>query len=80
MYNGIGLQTARGSGTSGYVQKNFAFVRQSTQKFAYKTEEELAAEEARAFKEPNIGILDHERKRRIELKCMELEEALQDNK
>lgn len=22
MYNGIGLQTARGSGTSGYVMKN----------------------------------------------------------
>lgn len=25
MYNGIGLQTARGSGTSGYVQKNLSF-------------------------------------------------------
>jgi len=24
MYNGIGLQTARGSGTSGYVQKNLS--------------------------------------------------------
>lgn len=22
MYNGVGLQTSRGSGTSGYVQKN----------------------------------------------------------
>jgi serine/arginine repetitive matrix protein 2 len=27
MYNGIGLQTARGSGTSGYVQKNLSFVK-----------------------------------------------------
>ena len=25
MYNGIGLQTARGSGTSGYVQKNLSY-------------------------------------------------------
>jgi hypothetical protein len=24
MYNGIGLQTSRGSGTSGYVQKNLS--------------------------------------------------------
>ena len=27
MYNGIGLSTARGSGTNGYVQKNFAFLK-----------------------------------------------------
>ena len=27
MYNGIGLQTVRGSGTNGYVQSNKAFVR-----------------------------------------------------
>ena len=26
-YNGIGLTTARGSGTNGYVQKNYAAVR-----------------------------------------------------
>ena len=24
MYNGIGLQTPRGSGTSGYIQKNLS--------------------------------------------------------
>jgi len=24
MYNGIGLQTARGSGTSGYIQSNIS--------------------------------------------------------
>lgn len=27
MYNGIGLQTPRGSGTSGYVQRNLSFVK-----------------------------------------------------
>jgi hypothetical protein len=27
MYNGIGLQTARGSGTSGYVQKSLAYMK-----------------------------------------------------
>ena len=27
MYNGVGLQTARGSGTSGYVQKNLSHIK-----------------------------------------------------
>jgi hypothetical protein len=27
MYNGIGLQTPRGSGTSGYVQKNLSYIK-----------------------------------------------------
>ncbi len=27
MYGGVGLQTARGSGTNGYVTRNMAFVR-----------------------------------------------------
>jgi len=27
MYNGIGLQTPRGSGTSGYVQRNMAYIK-----------------------------------------------------
>ncbi len=27
MYNNIGLQTARGSGTSGHIQRNLAFAR-----------------------------------------------------
>ena len=26
MYNGIGLATPRGSGTSGFIQKNLAFI------------------------------------------------------
>jgi serine/arginine repetitive matrix protein 2 len=26
MYNGVGLTTARGSGTSGYVQKNLSHI------------------------------------------------------
>merc|ERR1712112_605701 len=34
--------------------------------------------EAAANREPNQGILDHERKRKLEVKCMELEEDLQD--
>lgn len=29
MYNGVGLATARGSGTSGYVQRSLAVVKSS---------------------------------------------------
>ena len=66
MYNGVGLQTARGSGTSGYVQKNLAYVQaQRDHKFDY-------AEQLKKMKEnplpppkpPNKEILDHEERRR----------------
>ncbi len=29
MYNGIGLQTPRGSGTSGYIQRNLSVVKKN---------------------------------------------------
>lgn len=29
MYNGIGLQTPRGSGTSGYIQRNLSIVKKN---------------------------------------------------
>ena len=32
MYNGIGLTTARGSGTNGYVQRNLSLVRNVKEK------------------------------------------------
>lgn len=78
MYNGIGLPTARGSGTNGYVQRNWALVRKTKDKVNYKTEEELEKLEATSNRQPNRDILDHERKRKVEVKCIELEEILED--
>ena len=80
MYNGIGLTTVRGSGTNGYVQRNMSFVRNhKDNKVKYRTEEEIKKAEAlAASKEPNRGIMDHERKRKLEVKCMELEELLRE--
>lgn len=77
MYNGIGLSTARGSGTNGYVQRNWAIVRPK-EKTKYKTEEELEKSDASVNKQPNKEILDHERKRKIEVRCEELRQALED--
>ena len=78
MYNGIGLQTARGSGTNGYVQRNTAFIPKGRDDVKFKTEEDIKRLEASANREPNQGILDHERKRKLEVKCMELEEVLEE--
>lgn len=79
MYNGIGLQTPRGSGTNGHVQRNWALVRpHNKEKLTYRTEEELAKLDVASYRQPNQEILDHERKRKIELKCVELEEILEE--
>lgn len=78
MYNGIGLQTARGSGTNGYVQRNLAFVKNKKERVDYKTEEELNKLDQGLNKQPNQDILDHERKRKVELKCMEMQELMEE--
>jgi len=79
MYNGIGLKTARGSGTNGHVQRNWALVKPPAHRKddAYRSEDNLAALEASHNKQPNKEILDHERKRRIELKCTEFADILE---
>lgn len=77
MYNGIGLQTARGSGTNGYVQRNLSFVRQGKPKFEPKTEEEFRRFESEYNRPPNEEILEHHRKRKIEVLCLEKEEQLE---
>lgn len=94
MYNGIGLTTPRGrcvffldrsriyhadmdhSGTNGYVMRNLATLRVH----------ETAADRAAAWsvappkhREPDEGILEHERKRKVEVKCLELQLQLEDD-
>lgn len=65
MYNGIGLTTARGSGTNGYVQRNMAFVKDRPRQ-QYNTERTQPVQ-----KKPNEEILEHERKRQLEVKVLE---------
>lgn len=78
MYNGIGLQTPRGSGTNGYVQRNWAAVRPAEKSKTYKTEQELAALDIANTRQPNKEILDHEKKRKIELRCAEFADILEE--
>lgn len=77
MYNGIGLATVRGSGTNGYVQKNMSHVSRSRiaeRKDTHKPQD-FAMKEPRA---PNMEIIEHNRKREVELKVMRLHATLED--
>ena len=74
MYNGIGLQTARGSGTNGYVQKNMSFVNHKP-KVDYKSFDEM---KPAVHRKPNKDILEHEAKRLVEVKLLEYRDKLED--
>ncbi|XP_067651386.1 serine/arginine repetitive matrix protein 2-like isoform X2 [Haliotis asinina] len=78
MYNGIGLTTPRGSGTNGFVQRNLSFVRKHKDRVDYKSEEEIRKLDQSLLKQPNQDILEHERKRKVELKCMEMHELMEE--
>ncbi|CAN6671931.1 hypothetical protein TRVA0_045S00694 [Trichomonascus vanleenenianus] len=86
-YNGIGLPTARGTGTSGHIQKS-----KSSNAYNYAVNYEWRQQQERErrrdtqkFATTNVSdrkvdkeILQHERDREIEVKCMELEVELED--
>lgn len=72
MYNGIGLLTPRGSGTSGYVQTNKFNLRGRPQG-AFKEETAVAT----ANVKPDKGILEHNRKRQLELDLLKLADDLE---
>ncbi|XVF24565.1 hypothetical protein REPUB_Repub13aG0139100 [Reevesia pubescens] len=78
MYNGIGLTTPRGSGTNGYIQNNKFFVKPKTNRVTDATKPFEAGQGTAGLttKKPNKDILDHDRKRQIELKLVILEDKL----
>ncbi|XP_039053911.1 uncharacterized protein DDB_G0283697-like isoform X2 [Hibiscus syriacus] len=78
MYNGIGLTTPRGSGTNGYIQSNKFFVKPKTNRVTDSTRP-FEADQGTAgltTREPNKEILEHDRKRQIELRLVVLEDKL----
>lgn len=86
-YNGIGLSTVRGSGTSGYVQSNSANrgVYRSGKYEHRREEEEKARYNENKLKLTSVSdrnvdldLVDHEKKRRIEVKVFELQVELED--
>lgn len=81
MYNGIGLDTTRGSGTNGYVQRNLSHIRtdrkDNRQTYDYNDSSVIGGFESSLVKKPNKDILEHDRKRQVELKCVELQDSLE---
>jgi len=78
MYNNIGLNSVRGSGTSGYVQKNVAAVPKHRQNLSW--EASLERDERIAQRKPvqhvaDREILEHERKKKVEIALLEWAEA-----
>ncbi|KAJ6151016.1 mRNA splicing factor [Penicillium chermesinum] len=72
MSSNVGLSTPRGSGTSGYVQRNSAFIKPRAQGYG-------APYPPQAPKDPpSNSILEHDRRRAIEVRVMEERERLEE--
>jgi hypothetical protein len=72
----VGLSTPRGSGTSGYVQRNLSNMRPRERERGAP----YSLEEHKSYKQrkPDKEILEHERKRKIEVKLFELRDKLEE--
>jgi serine/arginine repetitive matrix protein 2 len=73
MYNGIGLLSVRGSGTSGYVQTNKFNTRRGPPMRSNHEEKK-----EKVHRGPNMEILEHNKKRALELKLAEYAESLEE--
>ncbi|ODQ79706.1 hypothetical protein BABINDRAFT_161419 [Babjeviella inositovora NRRL Y-12698] len=91
-YNGIGLQTAKGSATNGHVQRNISSIKASHKEDASqghyskrRIHEAASGARSRNVTQSSVNyslsteILDHEKKREIEVKCAELRDRLEDD-
>jgi serine/arginine repetitive matrix protein 2 len=81
MYNGIGLPTPRGSGTSGYIQKNLSHLKPRRTDFGKTELLESENDQGRLsqpikLRKPNADLLDHERRRQVEIKLIDFVEKL----
>lgn len=81
MSSNVGLSTPRGSGTSGYVQRNSAFLKPRNAGYGAPyppiATEDKGSSSFRQRK-PDQQILDHDRKRAIELQVLEERERLEE--
>ncbi|XP_003571540.1 pre-mRNA-splicing factor CWC21 [Brachypodium distachyon] len=76
MYNGVGLPTARGSGTSGRVQSNNFILRPRPSPSSSR--DPAAPVVARGGGGIREEMAEHERKRAMESRLLELREALEE--
>lgn len=75
MSSNVGLSTPRGSGTSGYVQRNLSHLKPRDNFAPYPKDDELQKYRQR---KPDKDILNHDRLREIEVKVFNLRDKLED--
>lgn len=75
MSSNVGLSTPRGSGTSGYVQRNLSSLKPRDNSYGqpYPPRDSLPRQ-----RKPDKDILAHDRAREIEVKVFELRDKLED--
>eukprot|EP01025_Chloroclados_australasicus_P038833 TRINITY_DN400_c0_g1_i1.p2 TRINITY_DN400_c0_g1~~TRINITY_DN400_c0_g1_i1.p2 ORF type:complete len:475 (-),score=71.66 TRINITY_DN400_c0_g1_i1:717-2141(-) len=78
MYNGVGLLTPRGTGTSGYVQSNQFNLRRRPPPAGSQGKPGEVKKRKEGQQKANEEILEHNRKREIEVKLLELRESLEE--
>ncbi|EMR67790.1 putative pre-mrna-splicing factor cwc21 protein [Eutypa lata UCREL1] len=76
MSDNVGLSTPRGSGTSGYVQRNLAHMRPRDRAAPYPPKDFDSLKHRQ--RQPDREILEHDRKREVEVKVFELRDQLED--
>ena len=75
MSSNVGLTTPRGSGTSGYVQRNLSHLKPRDNFAPYPKDYDSVKHRQR---KPDKEILDHDRLREIEVKVFDLRDRLED--
>ncbi|KAK4169283.1 putative pre-mrna-splicing factor cwc21 protein [Cladorrhinum sp. PSN259] len=79
MSDNVGLSTPRGSGTSGYVQRNLAHMRPRDKAAPYAPRDSSSLSQSHHIqRQPDKGLLEHDRKREIEVKVFELRDKLEE--
>lgn len=80
MSSNVGLSTPRGSGTSGYVQRNWAFMkpRNSSSGDSLSAGHYAVAGDGFKQRQPDQQILEHDRRRAVELRVLEERERLEE--
>ncbi|WYZ40148.1 hypothetical protein EsH8_IV_000489 [Colletotrichum jinshuiense] len=76
MSDNVGLSTPRGSGTSGYVQRNLAHMRPRDYGAPYPPKDADSLRHRQ--RQPDKEILEHDRKREVEVKVLDHRDTLED--
>ena len=80
MYGNVGLPTARGSGTNGYIQRNLSFIKKKFKLGNYKEIiNQFQLNPLQSKKRIDNEIIEHEIKYKIEMELYDLKEKLKND-